>query len=187
MLDRVPVNPGRVLVTPENGGAAYYATLTRADNPTQEGTPLNKASLLKDTTAALLGGDSSMVPDEAFVALKNLIGVLDAEVSGLPRIESGSYTGTGSNASSGATSVTLRFQHKPIAVFISTTNSVPQSQVLVRGSAYVGGDITGRGNVTTSLKWGVKSLTISNDYYGAANCFNESGKTYYYYAMYIGG
>lgn len=183
MLDRVPVNPGRVLVTPENGGAAYYATLTRADNPTQEGTPLNKASLLKDTTAALLGGDSSMVPDEAFVALKNLIGVLDAEVSGLPRIESGSYTGTGYNAGSGATSVTLRFQHKPIAVFISTTNSDPQSQVLVSGSAYVGGG----SNAPTYLKWGVKSLTISNDYYGAVNCFNESGKTYYYYAMYIGG
>lgn len=182
MLDRVPVNPGRVLVTPENGGAAYYATLTRADNPTQEGTPLNKASLLKDTTAALLGGDSSMVPDEAFVALKNLIGVLDAEVSGLPRIESGSYTGTGYN-SSGETSVTLKFQHKPIAVFISTTNQDPQSQVLVRGSAYVGGG----GNVTTSLKWGEKSLTISHTYYRAQNCFNESGKKYYYYAMYIGG
>ena len=64
----MPVNPGRVLITPESG-SPYYATLTRADNPTQEGTPLNKANLLKDTTAALLGGDSSMVPDEALVAL----------------------------------------------------------------------------------------------------------------------
>lgn len=63
MLDRVPVNPGRVLVTPENGGAAYYATLTRADNPTQEGTPLNKNALLKDATAALFGLDSSALPD----------------------------------------------------------------------------------------------------------------------------
>ena len=58
MQDRVPVNPGRVLVSPEDGGAAYYATLTRADNPTQEGTPLNKATFLSDETAELLGLDS---------------------------------------------------------------------------------------------------------------------------------
>lgn len=66
MQDRVPVNPGRVLVTPENGGAAYYATLTRADNPTQGGTPLNKASLLKDATAALFGLGTDAVPDDVF-------------------------------------------------------------------------------------------------------------------------
>ena len=69
MQDRVPVNPGRVLVTPENGGAAYYATLTRADNPTQEGTPLNKASLLKDTTAAMFGLDEYAVPEDVFAFL----------------------------------------------------------------------------------------------------------------------
>lgn len=66
MQDRVPVNPGRVLITPENGSAAYYATMTRADNPTQEGTPLNKASLLKDATAALFGLGADVVPDDVF-------------------------------------------------------------------------------------------------------------------------
>ena len=69
MLDRVPVNPGRVLVTPENGSAAFYATLTRADNPTQEGNPLNKATFFKDATAALFGLGSAGVPDEAFAIL----------------------------------------------------------------------------------------------------------------------
>lgn len=66
MKDRVPVNPGRVLITPENGSAAYYATMKRADNPTQEGTPLNKASLLKDATAALFGLGVNAVPDDVF-------------------------------------------------------------------------------------------------------------------------
>ena len=69
MQDRVPVNPGRVLVTPENGSAAYYATMTRADNPTQEGTPLNKSSLLKDATAALFGLGTGAVPDDVLQVL----------------------------------------------------------------------------------------------------------------------
>lgn len=51
MLDRVPTKPGRMLITPENGGAPYYATVTRADEPVQEGTPLNKNTLLSDATA----------------------------------------------------------------------------------------------------------------------------------------
>lgn len=38
--DRVPQKPGRVKITPENG-TAYYATMERADEPIQEGTPLN--------------------------------------------------------------------------------------------------------------------------------------------------
>lgn len=44
-VDRVPTRPGRVKITPENGGSAYYATVERADAPTQEGTPLSAANL----------------------------------------------------------------------------------------------------------------------------------------------
>ena len=38
--DRVPGKPGRVKITPENG-TAYFATMERADDPIQIGTPLN--------------------------------------------------------------------------------------------------------------------------------------------------
>lgn len=68
MQDRVSLYPGRVKLEPVAGQANLY-DLTRADQPTQEGTPLNKASLLKDTTAALLGLGTDAVPDDAFVAL----------------------------------------------------------------------------------------------------------------------
>lgn len=68
MQDRIPVNPGRVMISPENG-AAYYATMTRADNATQEGTPLNKNSLLRDATAALFGLGADAVPDDVFGVL----------------------------------------------------------------------------------------------------------------------
>ena len=68
MQDRVSLYPGRVKLEPVAGQANLY-DLTRADQPTQEGTPLNKASLLSDATAALLGLGTDAVPDEAFLAL----------------------------------------------------------------------------------------------------------------------
>lgn len=80
MQDRVPVNPGRVLVSPEDGSAAYYATLIRADNPTQEGTPLNKATFLRDETAELLGLESDdPTVDEALSKIGVAIKVITTE------------------------------------------------------------------------------------------------------------
>lgn len=65
MQDRVSLYPGRVKLEPVAGQANLY-DLTRADQPTQEGTPLNKATLLKDDTAEKYGlGDNALV-DDAF-------------------------------------------------------------------------------------------------------------------------
>lgn len=63
MVDRIPLYPGRVKMTPVAGQANTY-DMTRADDPTQAGTPLNKATLLKDATAALYGLGESAVPDD---------------------------------------------------------------------------------------------------------------------------
>ena len=68
MQDRVSLYPGRVKLEPVAGQANLY-DLTRADQPTQEGTPLNKANLLSDATAALMGLDAAATPDGAFAAL----------------------------------------------------------------------------------------------------------------------
>lgn len=54
MKDRAPTYPGRVKLTPVEGQENKY-TLEWADEPVQEGTPLNKATLLADTVAAMLG------------------------------------------------------------------------------------------------------------------------------------
>lgn len=69
MKDRISQNPGRVLITPENGSAPFYATMTRADNPTQDGDPISKETLLKDATAALFGLGADAVPDDALFKL----------------------------------------------------------------------------------------------------------------------
>ena len=65
MYDRIPTpgQEGRMLISPE-GGTPYYATVAMADNPTQEGTFINKATLLKDATAALFGFGANAVPDD---------------------------------------------------------------------------------------------------------------------------
>lgn len=68
MQDRVPLYPGRVTLTPVSGQANTY-DMARADQPSQEGTPLNKGSLLKDSTAALFGLGADAVPDDALRAI----------------------------------------------------------------------------------------------------------------------
>ena len=61
MKDRVPTYPGRVKLMPVEGQENTY-DMTRADQPTQAGTPLNKATLLKDETAEKLGLDPADDP-----------------------------------------------------------------------------------------------------------------------------
>ena len=68
MQDRVPLYPGRVKMTPVAGQANTF-DMVRADDPTQVGTPLNKATLLKDATAALYGLGTGAVPDDVLAVL----------------------------------------------------------------------------------------------------------------------
>ena len=69
MKDRVSANPGRVKLTPEDGSPAFYATMERADNPTEEGTPLNKSTLLSDAACDLLEIPQTSTVNEAFLKL----------------------------------------------------------------------------------------------------------------------
>ena len=64
--DRVPQKPGRVKITPEEG-TAFYATLERADEPIEVGTPLNAGNFNDmvamiqsiDLTSSVEEGDSN--------------------------------------------------------------------------------------------------------------------------------
>lgn len=73
MQDRIPTpgQEGRVLITPENGSAPFYAKVEMADNPTQDGTPYNKQAVLQDSTAALFGLDNTAVPNDIFQWIYN--------------------------------------------------------------------------------------------------------------------
>ena len=73
MLDRVPTKPSRYAVYDDNHNFLRHEYHERADEPTEVGTPLNKATFLKDTTAALYG-EGVETPDGAFVAISSLLG-----------------------------------------------------------------------------------------------------------------
>lgn len=68
MQDRIPLYPGRVKMTPVAGQSNTF-DMVRADDPTQAGTPLNKATFLKDATAALYGLGTGAVPDDVLAEL----------------------------------------------------------------------------------------------------------------------
>lgn len=59
-VDRVPTRANRVLITPENGGTPYYATVTRADEPSVVGTPVNAANLNAMQNAAGLSAHKTV-------------------------------------------------------------------------------------------------------------------------------
>lgn len=54
--DRVPGKPGRVLVTPEDGGGAFYATLELADEPVVAGNKVNRQNVIDTIIDALEAG-----------------------------------------------------------------------------------------------------------------------------------
>lgn len=65
MDDRIPTPglEGRVKIT-KLDGTSFLAFLEMADNPSNTGTPIVKATLLKDATAALFGLTNTAVPDD---------------------------------------------------------------------------------------------------------------------------
>lgn len=71
MLDRQPTKPNRIKLTDDSGNIEYY-TMERADEPTTEGTPLNKATLFSSTNEELY---QCSVPSEAFDKIAKLVEV----------------------------------------------------------------------------------------------------------------
>lgn len=184
MQDRVPVNPGRVLITPENGSAAYYATMTRADNPTQEGTPLNKASLLKDATAELFGLGTDAVPDDALNAIKTLINGANANADTKAKVATGSYTGTGTFGSSNPNSLTFDFV--PLFVVVTQQSTYgPKTILLVNGQTRTSHLTASSSSYGLTVSWNDNVVNwYANSSDGTADSqLNIKGAKYYYAAI----
>lgn len=73
-----------MLITPENGSAPFYAKVTMADNPTNPGTPLNKETLLRDSTEIeIFGNASNRTVDEAFSGIMDRIDLIMQNVASM--------------------------------------------------------------------------------------------------------
>lgn len=73
MKDRIPLYPGRVKLTAVAGQPGIY-DMVRADEATEQGTPLSKATLLDDDTAESYGlNKDTAVPNDAFKLINGLL------------------------------------------------------------------------------------------------------------------
>lgn len=176
MLDRVPTYPGRVQLVPVTGQPNVY-DMTMADDPTEPGTALNKANLLKDATAALFGLTGAAVPDDVLAAIG----------AKWTQIETGTYTGTGTAGSGSGNRNELSFSFAPALVVVSGGGF---TVVFVAGGttaqSYTPSAIYGLGaswqNDGATLWWWDTDLPAN-----AAKQLNTSGTTYYYTAIGYGG
>lgn len=138
MQDRISNHPNRWKIKDVNTGVETLADLTRADDPTQTGTPLNKASFLPDAVASAIesatGVSGITLPGDALNAIATFISGF-GDISKSIYVETGSYVGTGIISSltsqSGnniwirniASAPSLTFSFKPRFLFIKTQTS----------------------------------------------------------------
>lgn len=153
----------------------------------EKGTPYDVENVLKDTTAALLGGDSEMVPDDAFVALKNLVESASALANTKAKAETGSYIGTGTAGIYNNTKI--MFSSKPVfvAVWAGAASIRPSTSMAAWDNCFIWAEgVSKTGIVADSsntlvfeqgsnyLKW------YSNN---ATNQLNASGTEYKWFAV----
>lgn len=190
MQDRISNHPNRWILTPVTGETDTY-DFTRADDPTQVGTPLNKATFLSDAVASAIetatGVSGITLPGEALDALATAFTSLGAGT--IAHIETGSYTGTGTAGSGGTgTATSLTFSYKPRAVFIIKSGSVVSTTA---GDAFMWfnpSTIGGYGSATSTISVTDKTLswvtnnTTSNVTTRARDQMNTNGQVYNYVA-----
>ena len=142
----------------------FYGKIEFADEPTESGTPLSKANLLSDTTAALLGLTGDPTVNDALAAAPYV---------------TGTYTGDG-NASQASQDVALPFTPSAVIVFpqyftYADTNAGDFGMAL---NGYPQESVS----PNTTILIGTNKFTV---YYNASNLqlTNTNGKTYKYIAF----
>ena len=174
MKDRISLYPGRVELTPVPGQTNVY-DMIRADEPQEVGTPLNKATLLKDDVAMLLGLDTeNATPSDVFEILLNEITTIrNTSV----KVVYGIYGGNG-NATR-----TITFTGTPIFLYLVRQNSSRYgftgmcSNTTIMNPGYDWN--------TATITWNTNSITLQANYYNESQsdsiaCFNSSRSNYTY-------
>lgn len=129
MRDRIPTYPGRIVLTPVDRERNIF-DMSRADEPIQEGTPLNRKTLFSDEAVLEFGMESDATPSDAMIYLNRRRASFESEMNqkqdlfeneirgivgnlgNAATIVSGSYAGIGGSIAS------FTLPIKPIALFI---------------------------------------------------------------------
>jgi hypothetical protein len=194
LKDRVPTKPNRYAVYDDNHNFLRYEYHERADEPTEEGTPLTKATLLSDTTAALLGLSENPTVNDALVLQATSVhfdedvkftDILGNILGDFAQIEAGSYTGTGTYGEGSPNSIVFSFIPKLVIV---TRGDTATSIGVVRFLLWVGGEFTASnlGNGNARHKVDLNGTTFS--WYSDANPdasrqMNSTDIEYFYMAL----
>ena len=145
MKDRIPTHAGRVLLVPVTGETNKY-DMSLADEPTEAGTPLNKANLLTDATATALGLDPNDNPsvNDAFGAVqaKGVQYTATLPTSGWT-LSSGYYTQTVT-----VTGLKASYATDPIVDVALTGNDAATDDALIEAWAYISLCDTGTNSIT---------------------------------------
>ena len=191
MKDRIPLYPGRVKLNPVTGQENTY-DMVRADEPTQDGTPLNKASLLQDETAALYGLGVDAVPNDILSILSKAVLAVNGNLQDISgsnvgiRIATGSYVGTGTYGPSNPSSLTFDFVPKLVIVttqyglqpYGDSYYSWAQGCLIWHyNQAYLR---TFNGTLRFTRSGNTLSWYFDSSVSGAENQCNASATTYYY-------
>lgn len=161
----------------------------------QQGTALNKANLLADSTAASIGLDGSATLDTAVAKLKSLIDTERTYADTKTMTELKSYVGTGAYGSSAPVSLSFSFVPSTI-IYIGYSNGTifanPQQGLYMVAlpamstsyTQYFGLCFNGQGQSTSYGMRSGDSKTVSwYNTSGAQMQLNESGSTYYFLAI----
>jgi hypothetical protein len=164
--------PNRYKLTPVSGD--IYDLTPEPGIVTEPGTDLNKANLLKDTTAALYGLDTDAVPDDVFALIKPLL-------DGKAKLAAGTYVGTGTFGSENQNSLTFGFT--PKIVIISGNSGATETKIIILPRTTHPICSFGTGTITTNL---VSAIGATTTWYSTGNANvqgNANGVTYSYLAL----
>lgn len=111
MTDRNVQYPNRYKLEKVAGTDDIYDLTPAPGTVTEEGTLVNKSTLLKDVTAALYGLGTDAVPDDVLAKIKPQLDSNTSVANSKAQIRTGSYVGTGTET------VTLPFSSNLIFIW----------------------------------------------------------------------
>ena len=110
---------------------------------------------------------------------------IDAALAAVPKLATGSYTGSGNIGSDQKNTLTFPFPPKLLVIVADTAGALRGGVALVRGQTHsdgIGGNYSSQAYNLT-IQWSGSTVTWYSGERNAESQLNASGVTYYYFAI----